>query len=204
MSYTLFNPCKVDFTGAYYSSLLLHSYRVGRKYCLMPIKYNFTSNSNFTYCGYFGGILRFKTRFELHFVGISVWYFITFVVLRLFYCLFYSLLYCLTTSKIPGTNCNSSSLSMVTNLLSRQTIKAADISTVRKLAKPPHLIMRIMDCVLLLFRRTVSPFIYDAERQCLTPSWSESLKVTPFIFTLYDVRHCLGFATILAIYVIKS
>lgn len=98
MSYTLFNPCKVDFTGAYYSSLLLHSYRVGRKYCLMPIKYNFTSNSNFTYCGYFGGILRFKTRFELHFVGISVWYFITFVVLRCFTA--YSIAYCFALRQV--------------------------------------------------------------------------------------------------------
>lgn len=38
--------------------------------------------------------------------------------------------------------------------------------------------MRIMDCVLLLFRRTISPVIYDAERECVTPSWGESLKVT--------------------------
>lgn len=59
----------------------------------------------------------------------------------------------------------------------QQTIKAADISTVRKLAKPPHLIMRIMDCVTLLFRRNISPVIFDPERQCVTPSWGESLKV---------------------------
>ena len=59
----------------------------------------------------------------------------------------------------------------------QQTIKATDISTVRKLAKPPHLIMRIMDCVTLLFRRNIASVVFDPERQCLTPSWSDSLKV---------------------------
>ena len=58
-----------------------------------------------------------------------------------------------------------------------QTIKAADIATVRKLGKPPHLIMRIMDCVLLLFQKRVNPLAADPERPGPAPSWSESLKM---------------------------
>ena len=58
-----------------------------------------------------------------------------------------------------------------------QTIKAADIATVRKLAKPPHLIMRIMDAVLLLFTRRIDPVTPDPDRPCCKPSWGESLKM---------------------------
>ncbi|XP_035209771.1 dynein heavy chain 8, axonemal-like isoform X2 [Stegodyphus dumicola] len=58
-----------------------------------------------------------------------------------------------------------------------QTIKPADIATVRKLAKPPHLIMRIMDCVLILFREPLIPVVPDPEKPCPTPSWAQSLKV---------------------------
>ncbi|UYV76302.1 DNAH5 [Cordylochernes scorpioides] len=57
------------------------------------------------------------------------------------------------------------------------TIKPAHIATVRKLGRPPHLIMRVMDCVMLLFQRRLKPFHYDFERRCVTPSWDDSLKV---------------------------
>ncbi|XP_014678787.1 PREDICTED: LOW QUALITY PROTEIN: dynein heavy chain 5, axonemal-like, partial [Priapulus caudatus] len=57
------------------------------------------------------------------------------------------------------------------------TIKPAHIATVRKLAKPPQLIMRIMDCVLLLFQRKLNPVTIDSSLNSLKPSWSESLKL---------------------------
>lgn len=49
--------------------------------------------------------------------------------------------------------------------------------TVRKLAKPPHLIMRIMDCVLILFQRRLGAVEQDPERPTVKPSWGDSLKL---------------------------
>ncbi|XP_052240013.1 dynein axonemal heavy chain 8-like isoform X2 [Dreissena polymorpha] len=58
-----------------------------------------------------------------------------------------------------------------------QTIKASDIATVKKLGKPPHLIMRIMDAVLILFQKKIDTVTADPEKPCPKPSWSESLKL---------------------------
>lgn len=51
------------------------------------------------------------------------------------------------------------------------TIKPAHIATVRKLGRPPHLIMRIMDCVLILFQRKIHSVIADTAAPCPKPSW---------------------------------
>ncbi|RZC39074.1 dynein heavy chain 5, axonemal [Asbolus verrucosus] len=69
------------------------------------------------------------------------------------------------------------------------TIKPAHIATVRKLGRPPHLIMRIMDCVLILFQRKLHPVIVDVAASCPKPSWPESLKMmasTTFLLQLQN------------------
>ena len=58
-----------------------------------------------------------------------------------------------------------------------KTIKPADIATVKKLGRPPHLIMRIMDCALILFQRPMELISMDPEKPCPKPSWGESLKL---------------------------
>lgn len=50
-------------------------------------------------------------------------------------------------------------------------------ATVRKLGRPPPLIMRIMDAVLILFQRKIVPVCHDPAMGGFRPSWSESLKV---------------------------
>lgn len=57
------------------------------------------------------------------------------------------------------------------------SIQASHISTVRKLAKPPHLIMRIMEGVLLLFKKKVDITTQDPDRPCFKPSWGEAMKL---------------------------
>lgn len=62
------------------------------------------------------------------------------------------------------------------NIVNNYRCSNIDLHLVRKLGKPPHLIMRIMDCVMLLFQRKVDPVSQDPERPCPKPSWSEALK----------------------------
>ncbi|KAJ8736206.1 hypothetical protein PYW08_006862 [Mythimna loreyi] len=69
------------------------------------------------------------------------------------------------------------------------TINAADIATVRKLGKPPHLITLIMDAVILLFRKRIDPIRPDPEKQFLTASWSESLKVMADVRLLNNLKN---------------
>ena len=64
------------------------------------------------------------------------------------------------------------------------TIKSGHIATVRKLGKPPHLIMRIMDCVILLFQSKIQKCELDPERPCPKPSWGEAMKVRIILSTL--------------------
>ena len=76
------------------------------------------------------------------------------------------------------------------------TIKAADIATVRKLAKPPHLIMRIMDCILILFQENIQTVTQDPERESPTPSWADALKLmsqSTFLFNLLNFNKVTSF-----------
>ncbi|KAK5640655.1 hypothetical protein RI129_011466 [Pyrocoelia pectoralis] len=69
------------------------------------------------------------------------------------------------------------------------TIKPAHIATVRKLGRPPHLIMRIMDCVLILFQRKLLPVTADMAASSPKPSWADSLKMmasTTFLLQLQN------------------
>ncbi|KAK4873406.1 hypothetical protein RN001_015435 [Aquatica leii] len=69
------------------------------------------------------------------------------------------------------------------------TIKPAHIATVRKLGRPPHLIMRIMDCVLILFQRKLLPVTADTAAPSPKPSWPDSLKMmasTTFLLQLQN------------------
>lgn len=60
-----------------------------------------------------------------------------------------------------------------------ETISAADISTVKKLGKPPHLVKRIMDVVIILFGAQLDPVTADddVDGKSPVPTWSSALKV---------------------------
>ena len=68
-----------------------------------------------------------------------------------------------------------------------KTIQPSHIATVRRLANPPNLIMRIMDAVSLLFKRKMDPVVFDTEKMMIKPSWSESLKLMGGLSFLNDL-----------------
>ena len=69
------------------------------------------------------------------------------------------------------------------------TIKPANIATVRKLGKPPHLIMRVMDATMILFRTKLPLISMDPTVPCPKPSWTEALKVMASATFLSQLLH---------------
>ncbi|CAG7835361.1 unnamed protein product [Allacma fusca] len=69
------------------------------------------------------------------------------------------------------------------------TIQPTHIATVRKLGRPPHLIMRIMDSVLILFQKKLHFSFPDPNVPSPKPSWPEALKMmasTTFLISLQN------------------
>lgn len=67
--------------------------------------------------------------------------------------------------------------------------RPADIAIVRKLRKPPNLIQRIMDCVLILQRSRILRATYQPETTSLVPSWEDAVRTmgqANFLATLME------------------
>ena len=86
------------------------------------------------------------------------------------------------------------------------TIKPANIATVRKLGRPPHLIMRVMDCTMILFRSKLPLISPDPTVPCAKPSWGEALKImasTTFLSSfltfqkILSMMKCLNFLSLI-------
>ena len=59
-----------------------------------------------------------------------------------------------------------------------KTITPNDIANVKKLGKPPHLIKRILDCVLILMGKPLDPVTPDEEKGIgPTPSWGHAVRL---------------------------